>query len=240
MLTMRETVSDHSRQPRWSGWLFNKLSPTALRDLESMEIPCAYPAGVTLFSERNQVPGIFVILTGEVKLSMSSYGGRRLALQIARPNDVIGVVSAVSGHPAEWTAETLFPATIALIERRKFLAFLTRHPEVFQILTEELSRGMTMACKQMRTLGLTSSAREKLARLLLAWGENGRKTGGETRFQLPLTHGEIGEFIGTSRETVTRIMAHFKHRHLVVCRGATLIIPCRMALESYARHRRGP
>jgi CRP/FNR family transcriptional regulator len=132
------------------------------------------------------------------------------------------------------TAETLYPSRIAPIERREFLNFLTRHPEAYQNVTEELGRHYTKACEQLRTVGLASSAPEKLARLLLEWAQNGQKTETGTRFVFPLTHEEIGEFIGISRETVTRTLGVFKTRQLVSFHGATLTIPSRVALENYA------
>jgi CRP/FNR family transcriptional regulator len=140
----------------------------------------------------------------------------------------------VSGAQAEMTAETLYPSKIAIIERSEFLGFLMRHPEVYQTLSVEISRSLNRTYEQLRTVGLSSSAPEKLARLLLDWGENGQKTENGMRFHFPLTHEEIGEFIGTSRETVTRTLTTFKQRQLVACHGATLTIPNRMALATFA------
>ena len=180
-----------------------------------MALPSSYPAGMILFSEKDPAPGIYIVLEGEVKLSMNSSDGRRLILRIAKKGEILGLASALSGKPCEMTAETLYPAKIAPVGRRDFLNFLGRHPEVYQTVTEELSRDYTMACEQLRTVGLSSSAPEKLARLLLDWSENGKTTDGGTHFRFPLTHGEIGEFIGASRETVTRTLSVFKSRHLV-------------------------
>jgi CRP/FNR family cyclic AMP-dependent transcriptional regulator len=97
-----------------------------------------------------------------------------------------------------------------------------------------LGRQFTMACEQLRTVVLSTSAPEKLARLLLDWGENGQTTEAGLRFRFSLTHGEIGEFIGASRETVTRTLSVFKSRRLVTFNGSTLTIPSRTALERYA------
>src|ERR1019366_1687517 len=115
-----------------------------------------------------------------------------------------------------------------------FLNFLMRHPEAYQTVAEELSMLLNMACEQLRTVGLSSSAPEKLARLLLDMSEHGQETERGTRFRFSLTHEEIGEFIGTSRETVTRTLSVFKHRRLVAFEGSTLTIPSRVALESFA------
>jgi CRP/FNR family transcriptional regulator, cyclic AMP receptor protein len=94
----------------------------------------------------------------------------------------------------------------------------------------------TTACEQLRMVGLSTSVPERLARLLLVWSdEPGQKPERPARCRLSLTHEEIGEFIGASRETVTRTLSIFKNRHLVAQHGCTLTIPSRVALESYAR-----
>lgn len=235
MQTMRELVTENKGQARRAGEFFSKLSPAALEDLESMQHPSAYPAGIILFSEKLTPQGVYMIVSGEVKLSMNSSDGKRLILRIAKAGEILGLASAVSGGPSEITAETLHPARIAVVERSEFLGFLRRHPEAYQPLTVELSRHLNMVCEQLRTVGLSSSAPEKLARLLLDWSENGQTTDAGTRFHFPLTHEEIGEFIGTSRETVTRTLSTFKNRRLVACHGTTLTITSRMALETFAR-----
>jgi CRP/FNR family transcriptional regulator len=133
------------------------------------------------------------------------------------------------------TAETQYASKLAPIGRRDFLNFLLRHPDAYQTLTEELSRQYTMACDQLRSVVLSTSAPEKLARLLLDWSENGQRTEFGMRFRFSLTHGEIGEFIGASRETVTRTLSIFRSRRLISFHGSTLTIPNRTALERYAR-----
>jgi CRP/FNR family transcriptional regulator len=234
MGTMQNAVSGCANQSRLAGEFFNKLSPEATKDLSSMAFASCYPSGMILFSEKDPAPGVYIILEGEVKLSMNSSDGRRLILRIAKKGEILGLTSALSGKPCEMTAETLYPAKIAPVSRRDFLNFLSRNPEAYQTVTEELSRDYTMACEQLRTVGLSNSAPEKLARLLLEWSENGKTTDGAIHFRFPLTHGEIGEFIGASRETVTRTLSVFKSRHLVAFHGSTLTIPSKAALESYA------
>lgn len=235
MQTIPETVNPCRSHAAPGGAFFNKLTPEALHDLTSMEYPSHYPANVMLFSEKEPPQGVFVVVEGEVKLSINSSDGRRLSLRIAKKGEILGLASALSGSPYEMTAETLYPSKIAPISRQDFLKFLMRHPEVYQTLTEELSRNVSQACEQLRTVGLSSTAPEKLARLLLDWSESGQTTDGGTRFRFSLTHEEIGEFIGASRETVTRTLSAFKTRHLVAFNGSMLTIPSRTALATYAR-----
>jgi len=217
-----------------SGEFFKKLSPAAQRDLESMEFPTLYQPSVLLFSEKAIPAGIFIVVSGEIKLSINSSDGKRLILSIARAGEVLGLSSVLSGLPSEMTAEVLYPSRIAVIERDQFLGFMSRHPEVYQVVTQELSLQYKVACEQLRTVALSGSAPEKLARLLLEWCENGQKTEAGTRFRFSLTHEEIGEFIGASRETVTRTLSSFKNRRLVAFHGSMLTIPSKGALESVA------
>lgn len=214
---------------------FQKLSPAAQKDFASLQIPMQYPSGKVLFSEQQAPSGVYLILDGEVKLSINSSDGKRLALRIAHAGEVLGLTSTLSGNPYEMTAEALHSARIAPIGRREFLGFLMRNPEAYQIVTEEMSAQFNMACQQLRTVGLASTAPEKLARLLLEWSERGQTTEHGTRFRFSLRHEEIGEFIGASRETVTRTLTTFKMRGLVAMNGSTLTIPNLSALASYAR-----
>ncbi len=234
MLMTRDTMNSSKELNQRTGEFFKRLSPTAFHDLESMEFPTFYQPGMLLFSEKATPQGIFIVVSGEVKLSINSSDGKRLILSIAKAGEVLGLSSVLSGLPSEMTAEVLYPSRIAIVERDQFIAFMGRHPEVYQVVTQELSLQYKVACEQLRTVALSGSAPEKLARLLLDWSENGQKTEAGTRFRFSLTHEEIGEFIGASRETVTRTLSTFKSRRLVAFHGSILEIPSRVALEDLA------
>jgi len=223
-----------SSQAKRAGEFFSKLTASSLEDFSAMEYPSSYAANVVLFTEREPVKALFVVLQGEVRLSINSNGGRRLSLRIARMGDIIGLSSSLSGTPYGVTAETLYPSTIAVIERREFQKFLERHPDAYQSVIEELGRQMTIASSQLRSLGLSYSAPEKLARLLLEWSDRGQAAGSGSRLRFTMTHEEIGNFIGTSRETVTRTLRDFRNRHLVAFQGSMMTILNRAALTDYA------
>jgi len=234
MATNRNAMSGYRTELERPSEFFGRLSPEALKDFAQLQMPLSYSPGMILFSEKEPARGVFVVVEGEVKLSINSSDGKRLSLSIARKGEVLGLSSALSGGAYEMTAEVLYPAKIAPIERADFLKFVARNPEVYQALMQEMSRQYGMACEQLRTVGLASTAPEKLARLLLDWSESGQKTENGIRFRFSLTHEEIGEFIGASRETVTRTLSAFKTRHLVAFNGSMLTIPSRGALEHYA------
>jgi CRP/FNR family transcriptional regulator, cyclic AMP receptor protein len=218
------------------GEFFKSLSPAALADIEPLLAPSTYPASFVLFNETQPTTGIYVVLDGEVKLSINSSDGRRLAFHIAKAGEVLGLSATLSDGAYEMTADTLYPAKIAHIERPTFIQFLARHLDVYPIVTREVSRSFNLACEQLRMVGLSSSVHERLARLLLVWSdETDQKQERGARCRLSMTHEEIGEFIGASRETVTRTLSIFKNRHLVAQHGCTITIPSRNALENYAR-----
>ena len=84
-------------------------------------------------------------------------------------------------------------------------------------------------------MGLSHSASEKLAKLLLEWSvKAGEATKAEPRVKLALTHEEIEQMIGTSRETVTRLFADLKKRQIVQAKGSTLLIRNKSALKALA------
>lgn len=224
-------ISHHSR----AGEFFKSLSTEALEDFESLESLSCVPAGTVLFVEEQTPSEIFILFRGQVKLTINSHDGKRFILRIANPGDFLGLTSAFTGESHTRRAETLYPCTIASIRRSDFLEFLRRHPAAYPSVGRALSLDSKMACARLRTIGLASSSRAKFARLLLEWCAEGRQTEeGSIRLHLSLSHGEIAEFIGVTRETVSRNMNKFRHRQLLDLRGSTLTISSRAALEECA------
>jgi CRP/FNR family transcriptional regulator, cyclic AMP receptor protein len=235
MQNERERMNESAIPSYRKGEFFRALSAAALADLEPLLAPSSYPSNMVLFNETQPTTGIYVVLDGEVKLSINSPDGRRLAFHIAKAGEVLGLSATLSGGAYEMTADTLYPAKIAHIERPTFMQFLARHLDVYPIVTREISRNFNLACEQLRMVGLSTSVHERLARLLLVWSDGSEKKAESLRCRLSMTHEEIGEFIGASRETVTRTLSIFKNRRLVAQHGCTLTIPSRNALEHYAR-----
>jgi CRP/FNR family transcriptional regulator len=223
--------SCQSCEQRTNGF-FCQLSAPAIKDLNAVRSSATYPAGAVLFLEKQDPRGVFLLCAGQVKLSISSSGGKTLILRIAKPGEILGLMATMSNTPYEVTAETLHPCEVAFIRREDFSRFVAKHPEVYQGVIKQLSTLYSGACEQLRTVGLSTSASEKLARLLLDWSPQTKEPKQNTPVKLPLTHEEIAEFIGSTRETVTRTLSDFKSRQLVVLHGSTLLISNRPALES--------
>lgn len=215
-----------------SDGFFCRLSPAALADFNAMKASATYPAGAVLFLEKQDARGVFVLCGGQVKLSISSSSGKTLILRIAKPGEILGLMATLSGTVYEVTAETLHPSQVAFLRCDDFVRFIVKHPEAYQGVVRQFSSLYSGACEQLRTVGLSASAPEKLARLLLEWSADSKDGKPTTQIKMPLTHEEIAEFIGTTRETVTRTLSEFKTRHLVALHGSTLSISNRSGLTT--------
>jgi CRP/FNR family cyclic AMP-dependent transcriptional regulator len=213
---------------------FCELAPGSVKDFDAIKSTASYPKGALLFVEKQESRGVYALCEGEVKLSISSPEGKIMIMRIARAGELLGLMATMAGQPYEVTAETIHPCQVAFVRREDFLRFVAAHPEASHNVVRQMSAQYQGACEQLRTVGLSASAQEKLARLLLTWTEGIQQTKEGTRIKLPLTHEEIAEFIGTTRETVTRTLSDFKVRRLVAIQGSTLMIPNRAALETFA------
>jgi len=217
--------------------LFCDLPESALQAFEHIKYAAAYPQGAVLFVEGQMPRGIFVLCKGSVKLSINSPSGRTVIVKLAEPGEVLGLSATISGKPYEVTAETLDPCQVNFVKREDFLHFLKDDVEACFKVAEQLSEKYHNACKEAGSLGLSHSAAEKLAKLLLEWsGKNGDAAKAEPRLKLRLTHEEIAQMIGTSRETVTRLFADMKKRQILQSKGSTLVIRNTAALRDLANH----
>jgi CRP/FNR family cyclic AMP-dependent transcriptional regulator len=215
--------------------VFCNLAPAALQSFESIRYSIAYPKGAILFAEGQSPRGIFVLCKGRVKLSVGSTDGKTLILQIAGPGEVLGLSATVGGKPYELTGETVDPCQVNFVKREDFLRFLKEHNDACLRVADQLSDKYNTACREIGALLLSHSAGEKLAKLLLEWSpKNGEGTKAEPRVKRALTQEEIGQMIGTSRETVTRLLADLKRRRIVQATGSTLLVRNRAALKALA------
>lgn len=213
---------------------FCALSPESRRDLDQIKHTNSYPAGALVHVEGQTARGVYVLCQGRAKLMATSRDGRTLILKIAEAGEILGLHAVISGTLHELTVETLQPSQLAFIAREDFLKFLKTHADACLRAAQHLSRDCHSAYESMRSIGLSHSVTEKMARFLLHWSANGKMTDGKTRVKITFTHEEIAQLIGSSRETVTRTLAEFKRRHLAELHGSTLLVLNKSALEGLA------
>jgi CRP/FNR family transcriptional regulator len=213
---------------------FCQLPCSALQAFNAVKFTSSYPADAVLFVE-GQVPrGVYMLCKGRVKLTMSSADGRTLIVRVCEPGEILGMQAALSGEPYELTAEALQPCQVNFVRRDDFLRLLRENPEASVAALQQLGKGYLQACQEIRYLGLSRSAAEKVAQFLLESSANAQQTTQGKRFNLGLTHEEISQIVGISRETVTRTMTDFKNKMLIMTKGSTVVIRNESGLKAHA------
>ncbi len=213
--------------------IFCDLPPRELEALKAMSSLATYPKGSILFVEGQEARGVFILCNGRVKLSAGSADGKSLIMRIASAGEIIGLPGTISAKPYELTSEALEPLQANFIGRESFLTFLREHGGAALKIAQILSDVYYATCQEVRYLGLSSSAAEKLARFLLHWNASHGEGSDRSRSVLTLTHEEIAEMLGTARETITRLLADFKRRQLIEIHGSSLIVRNKPGLKQF-------
>jgi CRP/FNR family transcriptional regulator len=211
---------------------FCNMSQNSVAGLESVRFTGVYPKGSLLFVEGEQPRGVFILCSGKAKLTTTSTEGRTLIVKIANPGEILGASASILGRPYEVSGETLEPAQVNFIRREDFLRLLTAHSEICMNTAHALSEKYEAAQREIRSLGLAQTTSEKLAKLILDWCRGGEVTANGTRLQVLLTHEEIAQMIGTTRETVTRLLSEFKRKKLIQVKGASFFVLAKEQMQS--------
>jgi CRP/FNR family cyclic AMP-dependent transcriptional regulator len=216
--------------------LFCDLPNEALMRLQKIKATSVYPKGALLCIEGQPARGVFVLCTGRAKLSTTSSEGKSIILRIAEPGELLGMTAVVSSTPYEATVETLEPSQANFISHNDFMSFLQECPDVGARVTKQLTHNCKCAYDEIRSLGLSSSVPEKIAKIILQWAEHPLeltvKRPNEIAIRVTLTQEEIAQLAGTSRETVSRVLANFRKNSWIRVKGATWTILNKHALEN--------
>lgn len=215
---------------------FCALPEQAKRDLAALSHSAVYPAQAVLTVEGQSPRGIFIVCSGQVKVSNTSRDGKSITIRIAHPGEVIGLSAVLSGAPYATTSETLMPTQVRYVAADAFTRLAHKHGEIALQVTRTLSTELYDACQEIRTLALARSCASRLASLLLSWCPSGGadRKNTELRIKSGFTHEQMAEMIGTSRETVTRVLSEFKRDQILQVDGSTLVVRNLSALESLA------
>jgi CRP/FNR family cyclic AMP-dependent transcriptional regulator len=212
---------------------FCRFSPAVLRAADEVSHHTVMPAGALLFVEGQTPRGVFVVCSGKVKLYTTSKEGRVLILKQAQAGEVLGLSAAISGTNYEMTAETALPCQLDFIGRQDFMDLLQNHSEVGMHSALSLSREFQSAYRDIHDLVLSRSSSGKLARLLLSsCAPPAFLEAQELHLRSAMTHEEMAQRIGSSRETVTRLLSDLKKKRLIRLDGANLVIRNRSGLEA--------
>ncbi|MGA7294019.1 MAG: Crp/Fnr family transcriptional regulator [Terriglobales bacterium] len=204
-----------------------------MNEFKSMGHLTLYPANATLLTE-GQIPrGVYIACSGRSKLSVQARDGKTIILKIAGDRQVLGLSAVIDGGPSLVTVTTIELCQIKFIERESFLRLIEQNSEAALACSAVLSREVLTSFDDVHDLLLARSSTEKLARLLLSWVADEPRNR-DLRILTEFTHEEMAQMIGSSRETVTRLLSDMRKRDLIRVEGGTLVIPNRIALQAIA------
>jgi len=193
--------------------LFEKMTPEMRLAWKEIEHYSTYKPDTMLFQEEQRSHGLWCVISGTVRVSMASPDGRRLTVRLTREGDILGLIPALFDTPYDTIGETIGATTLAYITRSDLRRFMTTYPEMHLLVAEEISRYLTMAHHALRTIALPFKTEEKIVRFLLDHDET--KCGDVANVNLGMTYTEIANFVGSTRENVTRIISRLKKKKLI-------------------------
>jgi CRP/FNR family transcriptional regulator, cyclic AMP receptor protein len=178
-----------------------------------------FPRDQAVFAVNENPDGLYVVAVGRVKVCLSSSEGKELILATLGPGQFFGEMSLLDDEPRSATVVAQLPTTVYRIRRDDFHRLLETHPSIARKLLRELSLRLRRANAQMESLA-TLDVVGRMARYFIEIAkQHGQILGnGWVAVRRP-THQDIASSIGTSRETVTRLMADLEQRGLVVNEG---------------------
>ncbi len=210
---------------------FCALSQESLAAFNQIKHAAVFPEGAVIFVEGQAPRGVFMLCQGQAKLSTTSRDGKTFILRIAKPGEILGLQASITGKPYEVRVETMQPSQLSFVNREDFLRFLKEHGDACLRAAQHISRDYRDACEVVRSVGLAHSISEKLAKFLLESSAEGQVANGVVRTKLALTHEDIAQLIGASRESITRTLTEFRKKDIVQLKGSTLTIHNKLALQ---------
>ena len=198
-----EAIASLSAIPMFSG-----VSDEALESIASLLIERSFPKHKTIVEEGAPGDYMYIIVEGRVKVTKLSGDGREKILEMLEVGDFFGEMSLFDESPRSASVKGLSSVRILALARNDFLRLLARSPDLALSVIQELTRRLRLVDEQASSLSF-QRVKERTMGLLVRLARE--EPGQGTRRKTPvLTHQQIADMIGTSRETVTRAVKGLK------------------------------
>ncbi|MBI4510952.1 MAG: Crp/Fnr family transcriptional regulator [Deltaproteobacteria bacterium] len=177
---------------------------------------------------------VFILNGGRVKVSKVTRDGKELTLLYCVPGDVFGEQCMIDGAPRQEMAEAVENALITVMDRGDFERLVAQHAQLGLKLVRILAMRRLELEAKIENL-IFKDVNSKLADLLLRLcDEHGVEDMRGTLVALKITHQEMANLIGSTRETVSLTLAQFKRKGLIHTDGRKVIVSDREALRALA------
>ncbi len=212
--------------------LLDDLSPDELASLANVVVLEEVRRRRVIFLPGDPGTSLFFVNGGRVKVSRVTRDGKELTLAYRGPGEIFGELCLVDGGPRAEMAEAMENALVTELPREEFEKLLAEHPRVGLALVRTL-------CERRRELENTmeklvfQDVNAKLAELLLQLGDDyGVDDARGTLVAVKITHQEMANLIGSTRETVSLTLSQFKRKKLIATDGRKIILTDREGLRA--------
>jgi CRP/FNR family transcriptional regulator/CRP/FNR family cyclic AMP-dependent transcriptional regulator len=203
--------------------LFSRVSDADLEDLASHLIERRFPKHTTVVEEGLPGDYMYVIREGRVKVTKASEDGREKIMNFLEAGAFFGDMALLSNEPRSASVKTLEPARLLALSRRDFMDLLRQSPDMALAVIEELTIRLRETNEQASSMSF-QGVKERTRGLFLRIARSEPARGG--RLLTPvLTHQQIADMIGTSRETVTRAIRQLKEEGWLGQDGKRYVVP---------------
>lgn len=218
----REIFANHA--------FFRGLADSAIDELVARSRIERCRRGKTIFRRASPGTAMMAVLRGSVKICTVSRNGKEAVLNVIGPGQVFGEIAVLDGGPRTADAVALVESDILVLDRRDFMPVVRAHPELAQRLLEVLCGRLRKTSEQLEDAFFLDMP-GRMAKALLA-AQTGESAGGV--MQVHLTQRELGEMIGTARESVNKLLHTWQSQGIVALRRGSIAIRKPEALKQLA------
>jgi CRP-like cAMP-binding protein len=199
--------------------LFSELNEAELQEIAALAQTRSVPTDTTIFHEGDPADSIFLVVGGRVKVVTTSSDGKEFILSVLGSGQVFGEMGLLEAAPRSASVVSITEVELLIIKREDFDRLLTSSPGISRKLMAILSRRLRRANSKMESLAYMDVA-GRLARYLLDMAlDHGQRLGNGWVVVRRPTHSDIAHSIGTSRETVSRLINEFEEGFGLVNKG---------------------
>jgi CRP/FNR family transcriptional regulator len=186
--------------------LFSSLRDEELNQICGKVIVEEFKKNEIILYEEDTNDFMYIILLGKVKVVQTTEDGKEIILAIHKPDEIFGEISLIDGKTSPATVLATEDSLIAIISKKEFYSLLFKQGKVLENFLQILCLRLRESWKRIQILNFkNSSDRIKMLFLMLSY-DNGKKTPEGIILNIKLTHQNIADMTGLTRETVTRVL----------------------------------
>ena len=204
--------------------LFSSLKNEELDAIYELSFTKNCPKDTVILLENEEGDTLFIIINGKVKVTTFSESGKEVIFSILNEGDFFGDMSLLDGKPRSATVISMEDSKLRLIRRQDFNNLIEKHPRIALMLLEELTLRLRKADERIESLAFLDMTGRVAGILLQLAEENGEKTDTGLLIRSRPTHQELANMVGTTRETVSRVLKQLENKQYVSMDGKDINI----------------